>query len=156
MRIIVSKERLEKLQRGQSLVEMTIGFVLLLVILSGIIDIGRAYFVYIAMEDAAGEAALYLSIDPECRTAADVPAKPEQCANPNNADYRARKAGGDNLNWTTAIVTITRPETYGVGDPVSVTIQYSVPLITPFIPRFAGINPVPLKVQATQTIIREK
>ena len=150
------KSQCGRLEQGQSLVEMAIGFVLLLIILSGLVDIGRAYFIYIALEDGAGEAALYLSIDPECRTSADSPAdKPTLCADPNNADYRARNAGGGNINWSAATITISRPEMYGVGDPVSVTIEYSVPLVTPFMPRFAGINPIPLRVHATQTIIRE-
>src|SRR5882757_3411261 len=97
MRSFLSEHQIEKLQRGQSLVEMSIGFVVLLIILSGLLDIGRAYFIYIAMEDAAGEAALYLSIDPECKTTADTNLlhdPPINCADPNNADYRARNAGG--------------------------------------------------------------
>lgn len=152
----MSKSRRERLERGQSLVEMAVGFVLLLIIVSGLLDVGRAYFTYIAMEDGAGEAALYLSIDPQCRTTADSPAdNPGLCADPNNAEYRARMAGGGNINWSDATITITRPNLYGVGDPVSVTIEYSVQLVTPFLPRFAGLNPIPLRVQATQTIIRE-
>lgn len=140
------------LERGQSLVEMSVGFVLLLIVLSGLLDVGRAYYIYVGLEDGAGEAALYLSIDPECRTAADG----DQCADPNNAEYRARNAGGENIDWSAADITITRPAIYGVGDPVKVTIQYELPLLTPFMPRFAGINPVYLTTEATQTIIREK
>lgn len=141
-----------RLERGQSLVEMSIGFVLLLIVLCGLLDIGRAYFVYIALEDGAGEAALYLSIDPECRTEADG----LQCTNPNNAEYRARNAGGENVDWSTAEIIIERPPIYGVGDPVAVTIRYSMRLINPFIPQFAGINPVYMTAHASQTIIREK
>lgn len=131
---------------------MSVGFVLLLIILSGLLEVGRAYYIYIGLEDGAGEAALYLSIDPDCRTAADG----SQCADPNNAEYRARNAGGENVDWSSADITIERPAVYGVGDPVTVTITYELPLITPFIPRFVGINPVYLTTEATQTIIREK
>lgn len=141
-----------RLQRGQSLVEMAIGFVLLLIVVCGLLDIGRAYFVYIALEDGAGEAALYLSIDPDCRTPADG----VQCADPNNAEYRARNAGGENVDWSSAEITIERPPVYGVGDPVQVSIRYSHRLITPFIPQFAGLNPIFMTVQASQIIIREK
>ncbi len=132
--------------------EMAIGFVLLLIVLCGLVDVGRAYFVYVALEDGAGEAALYLSIDPDCRTPADG----VQCADPNNAEYRARNAGGENVDWSTAEITIERPPVYGVGDPVKVTIRYAHRLITPFIPQFAGLNPIFMTVQASQTIIREK
>ena len=131
---------------------MTLGFVLLLIVLSGLLDLGRAYFIYIALEDGAGEAALYLSIDPKCRTRLDDLVV---CADPNNAEYRARNAGKENIDWSTAEITITRPDHYGVGDPVSVTIKYQLQLLTPFLPRFAGINPIYMTVSASQTIIRE-
>ncbi len=148
----VRPHNISKLERGQSLVEMAIGFVLLLIVLSGVLDLGRAYFMYIALEDGAGEAALYLSIDPDCRTAADG----LQCTDPNNAEYRARHAGGENLDWSAADITIDRPDVYGVGDPVSVTISYQMKLISPFVPRFSGLNPITMTAQASQTIIREK
>jgi Flp pilus assembly protein TadG len=151
MKQLPTQHHVNDLQRGQSLVEMSIGFVLLLIVLCGLLDIGRAYYVYVALEDGAGEAALYLSIDPDCRTEADG----LRCANPNNAEYRARNAGGENVNWSMAEITIERPPIYGVGDPVKVTIRYSLQLLTPFIPQFAGINPIPMTVQASQTIIRE-
>ncbi len=47
-----------RLERGQSMVEMALGFVLLLIVLSGLLDVGRAFYIYVALEDAAGEAAL--------------------------------------------------------------------------------------------------
>jgi len=151
MKNLLQKLRSNNLQRGQSLVEMSVGLVVLLIILSGLLDIGRAYYIYVGLEDGAGEAALYLSINPGCRTATDGP----QCANPNNAEYRAKNAGGENVDWSSAIITIARPAVYGVGDPVKVTIQYQLKLLTPFMPRFAGLNPISLTSEATQTIIRE-
>ena len=151
MKKLMQKLQSNDLQRGQSLVEMSVGLVILIILLSGLLDIGRAYYVYVGLEDGAGEAALYLSINPGCRTATDGP----QCANPNNAEYRARNAGGENIDWSTATITIVRPPVYGVGDTVKVTIQYQLKLLTPFMPRFAGINPVTLTTEATQTIIRE-
>jgi Flp pilus assembly protein TadG len=151
MKNLLQKLRSNDLQKGQSLVEMSVGLVILIIILSGLLDIGRAYYVYVGLEDGAGEAALYLSINPGCRTATDGP----QCLDPNNATYRASHAGGENIDWSSATITIERPPVYGVGDPVKVTIQYQLKLLTPFMPRFAGINPITLTSQATQTIIRE-
>lgn len=142
--------RTDKLERGQSLVEVAIMFVVLLFILSGVLDLGRAYFVFVALEDGAGEAALYLSINPECRYASDG----AECADPNNAEYRARTAGGNNIDWSAATITITRPG-LGVGEPVGVVIAYPFHLITPVIPRIAGANPLTLYASADQVIIRE-
>jgi len=141
----------QPLERGQSLVEVSIGFVILVIIISGLLDLGRAYFIHIALEDGVGEAALYLSINPGCRTAADGP----ECADPNNAEYRALNAGGAQVDWPTATIDIERPEPYGVGDPVSVSITYPFHLISPFIPRIAGVNPIYLGVSASQVIIGE-
>ncbi len=144
-------ERTRRLEKGQSLVEMTVGFVILIVILSGLLDLGRAYFIFVALEDGAGEGAIYLSIDPDCRTAADG----LDCAAPNNADYRARNSGAGLVDWQAATISVDRPNLYGVGDPVSVTISYSFQLLTPIMPQIAGVNPLTLSVTADQTIISE-
>src|SRR5512145_776992 len=73
-------------QRGQSFVEFSLSLVLILLILCGLLDLGRVYLIYVALTDGAGEAALYLSINPNCPE--PDPAKPE-CNDPNNARYRA-------------------------------------------------------------------
>jgi hypothetical protein len=144
-------QRSQRLEKGQSLVEMTVGFVILILILSGLLDLGRAYFIFVALEDGAGEGAIYLSIKPDCRTAADG----ADCADPNNADYRARNSGGGLVDWQTATIVAHRPNLYGVGDPVSVTISYQFALLTPIMPQIAGVNPLTLSVTADQTIISE-
>lgn len=143
-------QRAQRLEKGQSLVEMTVGFVILIVILSGLLDLGRIYFIYVALEDGAGEGAVYLSINPTCRTAADGAA----CANMNNADYRARNSGGQFVDWTGANIIIDRPTVYGVGDKVAVTVEYSFRLLTPLMPQITGVNPLTLRVTADQRIIK--
>ena len=50
--------------RGQSLVEMTAGLMFLLIMLAGIVDVGRALFSQVALLDAAEEGALYGSLAP--------------------------------------------------------------------------------------------
>ena len=145
-------QRAQRLEKGQSLVEMAVGFVILVILLGGLLDLGRVYFIFLALEDGAGEGAIYLAINPGCRTAADG----AECANPNNAEYRALNSGGDLIEWSSANVTIVRPDpVYGVGDPVSVSLSYAFPLLTPIIPPIAGVNPLTLTVRATQTIIAE-
>lgn len=138
-----------KAQKGQSLVEFSLGLVVLLLIVSGILDVGRLYFTYVAMEDAAGEAALYLSLNPQCVHASDGAA----CANPNNADWRARNSGGQEIDWSKATVNFDIPQPYGVGEPIKVTISYSYKLLTPIIPKITGINPITLTASATQIIV---
>ena len=45
-------------ERGQSLTELALFMVFLLILVAGIVDIGRAFLVYIEMRDVAQEAAL--------------------------------------------------------------------------------------------------
>ena len=60
------------LQRGQSLAETAIVFPILLLLLSGLLDLGRLYYVYVGLQDATGEAAIFLAVNPECETSADT------------------------------------------------------------------------------------
>lgn len=142
---------------GQSVVEMAIGLPILLLLLCGLLDLGRVYFIHVALEDGAGEAALYLAINPRCPTAAAGP----QCADPNNAEYRARYGGGQEVDWSMAVIKIDIPTDenniaiYDVGESVSVTIEYPLQLLTPIIPKIVGINPIPLYTHASQVIIGE-
>ena len=76
-------------EKGQSLVEFALALPILILILSGLVDIGRAYFAYIYLEEAAAEAVKYLALYPEC-VIADIAA---ECADPNNAEWRARNSG---------------------------------------------------------------
>ncbi|NIN68293.1 MAG: pilus assembly protein, partial [Anaerolineae bacterium] len=51
-------------ERGQSLVEFSISMMVVLMLLSGVLDIGRAFYGYLALRDAAQEGASYGSIAP--------------------------------------------------------------------------------------------
>ncbi len=167
MRKQFSKHKAQ-LESGQSLVEMAIGMVVLVFLISGLLDLGRVYFTYVALEDGAGEAALYLSINPDCPFASSG----AQCALPNNAEWRAMHAGrgvndsGTQINlvdWNLANIVIEGPTTappraisaWQVGEKVRVRIEYPFRLLTPFIPRIAGVNPITLYVNASATIMVE-
>lgn len=51
-------------EKGQSMVELAVAVVVLLILVSGVVDLGRVSFHYIAMRDAAQEAASYASVFP--------------------------------------------------------------------------------------------
>ncbi len=53
-----------KSERGQSLVELSIAMVLLLTLFAGVVDLGRIFFHFIEMRDAAEEAMVYGSAFP--------------------------------------------------------------------------------------------
>jgi len=51
-------------QRGQSMVELALSFTMLMFLLSATVDVGRAFYAYIAIRDAAQEGAAYGSLNP--------------------------------------------------------------------------------------------
>ena len=53
------RNHLHHLERGQSLAELSITMTLVLILLAGVADAGRAFFTYITLRDAAQEGALY-------------------------------------------------------------------------------------------------
>lgn len=57
-------EESHSFERGQSMVELAISFTMLMMMLSATVDIGRAFYAYIAIRDAAQEGAAYGSLNP--------------------------------------------------------------------------------------------
>lgn len=51
-------------EKGQSMVELALTITILMILLAGVVDLGRAFFTYMAMRDAAQEGAAYGSINP--------------------------------------------------------------------------------------------
>lgn len=147
------------LQRGQSLAETAIVFPILLLLLSGLLDLGRLYYVYVGLQDATGEAAIFLAVNPECETSADG----ADCADPNNALFRAQNAGGPTgvLDFSSMTTTITytddEPTPNGIrdiGDSVTVTMEYPFEFVTPIMPQISGVNPITLRAISSQIIVQ--
>lgn len=74
-----NKRRTQTTERGQSLVELALILLFLLILVAGIADLGRMIFTYLTMRDAAQEGAVYGAIYPgQCekvfnRTLANLP-----------------------------------------------------------------------------------
>src|SRR5512140_1280975 len=51
-------------ERGQSMVELALSLTAMLFIIVGVLDLGRMYMTYVALQNAAGEGALYAAIHP--------------------------------------------------------------------------------------------
>lgn len=154
------KSLLKKGQQGQSLVEFSLTAVVLLLIVSGLLDLGRLYFAYVALEDAAGEAALYLAMNPVCQDETsplgdsdplnDAYSALVSCTGHNNARWRALNATSGVLDNTQLTVNTNVP-LLGFGNTVYVTVEYPYEFATPFISQIA--SGVTLTGSATQTII---
>jgi Flp pilus assembly protein TadG len=149
-------------ERGQSLVEFAMSLPFILLIMAGLLDIGRAYFTFVALEDAAGEAAVYLAIHPECpydalsgTTQLADNGVADDCDPPNNAVWRAREAGGGLIEWSNALVSYAEVPGTNVGEAVRVTITYPYQLLMPIIPEIAGSPTLTLTASASRIIITE-
>jgi hypothetical protein len=53
-----------KIENGQSLVEFSIGAIVILMLLVGVADLGRAFFTFLTIRDAAQEGAVYGAVCP--------------------------------------------------------------------------------------------
>ena len=60
----MKKKNQESTERGQSLMEFSVSLVFVLVLLAGLVDLGRGLFTYMALRDGAQEGAAYGSLNP--------------------------------------------------------------------------------------------
>ncbi len=132
---------------GQSLAEFALVTPILLLVFAGAADFGRAYYAYVAIENAAKEGALFGSRAPVCDDAA-----PGTCADPNNVVWRVRgelKQQGvrnpDGTELTPAIACLAPNGTPRVdlttcleGDTYQVAVVYPFKLLTPILGNIIG------------------
>jgi Flp pilus assembly protein TadG len=121
-------------QRGQGLVEMALVGLILVLILSGMIDLGRTYFAYIAIADAAAEGATYGATFPDT----------------SEGEIRSRTVGasGGQVSIDPGLVSIiTDTQT------ITVTVAFRHTLLTPLIQTLFGEDTLLLQQQAIQPIL---
>jgi Flp pilus assembly protein TadG len=125
--------------RGQSLVELAILLPMMMILVAGIVDIGRAYYTYLSLHDAAAEGAAYGSIHPS-DTAGIV-------------DRVVGESPGGVVDWTSTTVTTQILVKACEGGGVQVTVDYNYTLLTPFIGAIAGSQTLPLSAKVVNTIL---
>jgi len=121
--------------------------IILTSLLLGILDIGRAYFTFLALQDAAGEGASYAAQYPTYVTSANS-------ADPNNVTYRVKNAApvGTLVDWNSATVSVTNSGSTAQSQPITVTVTTRYQLITPFVGTIVGSQTLPLSVMSVATI----
>ncbi len=126
-------------QAGQSLTELAIFITLLMILLAGLIDLGRAYYTYLSLRDAAAEGAAYGSIHPDDLAGIDARTRGESPAGL--------------IDWTTAQVetTYVGPHCRSNGVRVKVTVDYQ--LLTPFVGAIVGGQTLRLSADVVDTIL---
>jgi Flp pilus assembly protein TadG len=127
-------------EKGQSLVELAISLMFLLILLGGIVDLGRAFFTYMAMRDAVQEGALYGSINPTLT----VEIK-DHVLNSGNIVPDILTAGD---------ITVTVLGSPCTGSSIRVQAVYNnFPITMPFIGALIGRQTVPIRATITDTVL---
>ena len=148
------KRNVKKSESGQSIVEFAVCVMIILTLLVGISDFGRALFTYIALRDAAQEGAVFASICPRDMSA---------------IESHARQASNYpiNLSDTTAVSVVCTYEdgsssacgsyvpSPGVG--VKVTVSYpNFAITTPLLGTIIGSQTLSLSAEVIDTILRNE
>jgi hypothetical protein len=154
MRIKMNLRQLfRKRKKGQSLIEMAISMVILLTLLAGIFDFGRAILAYFVLEDAAEEGMVYgTSFPTDC----------------NQIDSRIRNNITNNIiNENDMVISIWIQGDSGEMSCYSIpyaqvyatrtmriVITADFPITMPFIGAIVGGQTIPLKVETHGIILR--
>ena len=143
-------------QAGQSLIEFTLMMVFMIILLMGVLDLGRAYFTYLALKDAAAEGAYFGSVYPQCVDANGWDNLSLACAGDNNIPHRVTHSAvqGGLVDWGSAVITTTLPATLAAGQVLTVSVSYQYKLITPFVGAIANGQELKLSAASAATIIR--
>ena len=146
--------------RGQGLVEFALVLPILLVVFAAAADFGRAFYAYVAIENAVKEGAVYGARNPLCATPTTA------CIDPNNVQWRVRNEtkvinqDGTQLNPTIECQDGTTGVAHAdlrdctAGDRYVVRLSYQFNMITPILGAMLG-NSVTLSSQSTATVLNE-
>ncbi|MBC8507215.1 MAG: pilus assembly protein [Anaerolineales bacterium] len=130
-----------KHEGGQSLVELAITLTVILILLAGIVDLGRAFFAYMALRDSAQEAALFGSIDP---------------TDTIGMSNRALAVLANRVDTSNVTITpVVSGSSCGNGsNSITVTVLYSNFAITmPFLGTLVGTQSFDISTNITDTIL---
>jgi hypothetical protein len=136
-------------QRGQSLVEFAVSMVILLILMTGIVDFGWAFFTLVSLNDAAQEGAAYAAICPAQTT--DIRTRVLESA----PDLIGRTLLPSDIDICVAVTDSTScGATPQIGGYVKVELDYSHQVITPFIGAIIGTQTIPLRASAWNRILQ--
>jgi len=138
--------------QGQGITEFALILVFLLVLLAGIFDIGRAFFAYMIIRDAAQEGAVYGSIAPKSDLGAFQTAVADRVEaaylDPSNPSETPLNI--DNVNIQ---VQILGSGCAAPGNSVRVSVDYQFPLAMPFLGAIIGKQTIDMSAAAEDSIL---
>lgn len=118
-------------ERGQGLLEFALVLPVLLIILAGVLDLGRLYFAYVAVTDASAEGAAYAAIHPYDTT--EIIARAQHAS--QLSDVAVTYSGG-----------------VPAGQTITVTTSYTFTVATPIINGITG-GTIPLEATTSEVVL---
>jgi len=122
-------------EKGQSLMELALVLVFILILLAGVVDLGRMMFEYLTMRDAAQEGAGYGAV------------YPSYCG---QIIERATQNMPDN---TYNVVVLARPAHGCENKEILISIDHNFSVTMPLLSAFTGPT-VPMHVEIKDRIVR--
>lgn len=132
------KSGTRRAEAGQSLVEVAMLMPVLVLILAGILDLGRAYMTLVALNDAAAEGAAYAALHPTYTT---------------QIVQRTASSSSALVSLEPSMVSVAYAEPLTAGMPVTVTVMYPYRLLTPFISGIVPSGTLTLRASEVRSII---
>ncbi|MFZ6026529.1 MAG: TadE/TadG family type IV pilus assembly protein [Chloroflexota bacterium] len=129
-------------EQGQALVEFAAVLIILMIVLAGLLDLGRAFFVYMSLRDAAQEGATYASINPSDTTGII-----------NRVRTTSTKPV-DMADTTLINVQVNPTGALCAGNGVEVVVEYpNFTITTPLLGTILGSQSIALRARITDTIL---
>ena len=145
-------EKLKHFHKGQSYVELSIFITVLVILLAGLADLGRAYLIFLEMRDAAQEGAAYGSFAPLDFTGIEARVRETMKEPVDLSDPSIVKV----------IPALSNPSYVCSGfDPgslqpneIKVTVLYNMPIGVPFFGAILGSQEIPLVATVSNAILK--
>jgi hypothetical protein len=136
-------------ERGQSMIELALSFTVLLFLLMGVIDLGRAFFALSSMRDAAQEGAVFGSLSPVDKNG---------YINSAAIISRVRNSSNTPVDLNDEDIRVV-PSLVGAalchGNGMRIDVYWDeFPLVFPFWEPFFGISTIPLHARVEDTILK--
>ena len=123
--------------RGQSLVEVALILPVVVMLLLGLLDFGRAYYTIVALRDAADEGAAFGATNP---------------SNITGIRRRAAEASRALVDIQEGDVSVSAP-VIATGAPITVTVTTKLVLYTPFANTIVSDSELTLQGHSVRSII---
>lgn len=140
-------------EKGQSLVELALVFTLLLLLLTGIIDLGSMFYTYTALQDTTQEGAIYASAHATEPTLIADRIK-QSASSPINASNITAISVKCYSEAKEEVTCVKGDINSCQGQLITVSVGYTYNLIMPIIPVIIRSQSVVLKAIVTNTILQ--